>query len=562
MSENIQKEPIPVGKPLPGNSNPAAQPAAISEADKNKLKQQGFAYMPKQLDTIAAQKQILAMLAGVLPPVRVCQEKADRETWPKAERGELPMNHAVAQCAYEVNTLIGMTLLDNLGLEKQNREALLKGWIALDYYCYVLNPSFTANLHRLQDRLSGILLAGVQKAAPVQPPVRQDVRVPENKAVVEKPANKKRIGAILGALVAVVALAAGIWFYSENLSPVAKTEQAIEAIGTVTMESEDAILAAEELYTNLAENKQKKVENSRTLLDARKEYDRMEGAIQKAVDAIKAIGTVSLDSGDSIRKAWTAYDALKTDNLTSYVSKEYTSLVKADKEYASLCAGDLLATAQEKQKSGSYQEAKDAYQTILTQYSETDSVADAKTGIMDCTAALAQAQIKTNDLEGAYKLLEEVTNLCSHTQDYTKAQETLQQRLKQVRPTNGKVFKNKVDWGWGKLTLEAPSDQDVLFKVQSVDDAERFVLVYVQAGKETEVSLKDGTYHVKYTTGENWFSQDSMFGSDASFYKSTSTYWYTTTIEGRYVYYYARTASLNKSSSDYFIGTTIKAEEF
>ena len=182
--------------------------------------------------------------------------------------------------------------------------------------------------------------------------------------------------------------------------------------------------------------------------------------------------------------------------------------------------------------------------------------------MMNCAVKLAEAEIKNSNLEAAAKLLDEVSSLCSPTEEYTKAKETLTQRLKQVRPHNGKIFRTNIDWGYGKLTLEATKEQDALFKVVSTENEDKFILIYVQAGNTAEARLKDGTYYVKYTTGDHWFGESSRFGADAPFYKSTTTYYYTTTIEGNWIYYYAREASLIKTSDDYFTSTTIQASEF
>lgn len=589
MSAN-QPEPISVGKPMQESHSPVPAPVPpISDMDKSRLKKLGMAYIPKQLNTVPAQKQLLEMLSAVIPPVRVCLEKAYRETWPKAERGELPMNQAVAQCAYEVNTIIGLIILENLQLQQETREDKLKAWMVLDYYSYVLKPEFSKNIRNLQNFLGRHLLANF---APVSssPDKEPTVPLPErtipdsmhnsmnhsmNNSVQEKTVaqaqqvyvseykdHKRSPLPIIAAVLLVVALVGGIWFYTENYGAVAKTEQAIAAIGEVSLESEEALFAAEALYGELPEHKRGKVENKQVLLDARAEYDRLHNLVQDAVDAINAIGTVSTTSGEAIEKAVSAYEALKADDLTQYVQSEHSILVNAQSQYSNLCAKELYDSAQAQQKNGSYQAARDLYQTILDKYSDSDSASAAKTGLMNCAAALAQDSLRTGNLENAAKLLEEVSSLCAHTEDYTKAKETLDQRLKQARPHNGKIFRTNIDWGWGKLKLEATADQDALFKVVSKENEDKFILIYVQAGNTAEVRLKDGTYYVKYTTGDHWFSQDSMFGAEAPFYKSTTTYYYTTNIEGNWVYYYARTASLVKSSEDYFTGTTIKAEEF
>jgi len=581
MSTN-QPDAIPVGKPIPSAQKPPQAPVPpISEADANRLKKLSFVYMPKQLNTISAQKQILEMLAAVISPVRVCLEKAYRETFPKAESGEMPINQAVAQCAYEVNTVSGLIVLENLPLQQEIREDLLKAWVVLDYYSFVLKPEFSQNIRNLRNHLARYLLANMQQAAPVVNPIPatpdseqtipdpmtlpvQDKTVAQydEESSVSRVGRKKPILPIVLSVVLIAALAVGIWFYSEKLGLVAKTEEAIAAIGTVTLESEDALFAAEELYGELPEHKRNKVENKQVLLDARQEYDRLNEAVRKASDAIHAIGTVSAGSGEAIQAAWDAYNALKADDLTGYVSAEYAILVDADAQYSALCARNLLASAQEEQKNGNYQKAKDLYQSLVDQYPESDSAGSAKNGIMNCNVKLAEEELKNNNLEAAAKLLDEVSTLCKPTDEYTKARETLTQRLKYARPHNGKIFRTNIDWGWGKLTLEATAEQDALFKVVSTENEDKYILIYVQAGNSAEVRLKDGTYYVKYTTGDHWFSESSKFGADAPFYKSTTTYYYTTSFEGNWVYYYAREASLVSTSDDYITGTAIQASEF
>lgn len=51
-------------------------------------------------------------------------------------------------------------------------------------------------------------------------------------------------------------------------------EEAIKAIGEVSLESNDAILKAERLYDNLTDSEKSKVDNKAMLVEARFSYDR------------------------------------------------------------------------------------------------------------------------------------------------------------------------------------------------------------------------------------------------------------------------------------------------
>lgn len=179
----------------------------VDEAYKSTLKRKAVQYLPKNLDSIQAQKRVLQMIVGPVPTVKACLDKAEASTWPKVERNELPMNHAVAQCAYEINKLIGITVIENLKLEDQNDEDLLKAWIALDYYAYVLKSDYAANIRKLQDRLAGILWER-EKAQPVitmpVQPAAQPMSQQENSETGKKKTKGNGAVAIIVILLALV----------------------------------------------------------------------------------------------------------------------------------------------------------------------------------------------------------------------------------------------------------------------------------------------------------------------------------------------------------------------
>ena len=108
----------------------------------------------------------------------------------------------------------------------------------------------------------------------------------------------------------------------------------ITAIGTVTLDSKEAIEAAEAAYASLTDAQKALVTNYATLTAARTAYDQLvaekeaaekEAADKAAADAaiakINAIGTVTLESKLSIEAARVAYNAL-TEDQKALVSAE------------------------------------------------------------------------------------------------------------------------------------------------------------------------------------------------------------------------------------------------
>ena len=116
-------------------------------------------------------------------------------------------------------------------------------------------------------------------------------------------------------------------------------EKLIDAIGTVTLDSEEAIKAARGAYDALTEEQKAQVGNYQTLLDAEAKL-----ADLKAVDAVEklidAIGTVTLDSEEAIKAARDAYDAL-TDAQKELVGN-YQTLLDAEAKLADLKAADAV----------------------------------------------------------------------------------------------------------------------------------------------------------------------------------------------------------------------------
>ena len=116
-------------------------------------------------------------------------------------------------------------------------------------------------------------------------------------------------------------------------------EKLIDAIGTVTLDSEEAIKAARGAYDALTEEQKAQVGNYQTLLDAEAKLADLKAAdgVEKLIDAI---GTVTLDSEEAIKAARGAYDAL-TDAQKELVGN-YQTLLDAEAKLADLQAADAV----------------------------------------------------------------------------------------------------------------------------------------------------------------------------------------------------------------------------
>ena len=116
-------------------------------------------------------------------------------------------------------------------------------------------------------------------------------------------------------------------------------EKLIDAIGTVTLDSEEAIKAARGAYDALTEEQKELVDNYQTLLDAEAKLTDLKAA-DAAEKLIDAMGTVTLDSEEAIKAARGAYDAL-TDAQKELVGN-YQTLLDAEAKLADLQAADAV----------------------------------------------------------------------------------------------------------------------------------------------------------------------------------------------------------------------------
>lgn len=124
----------------------------------------------------------------------------------------------------------------------------------------------------------------------------------------------------------------------------------ILAIGTVTLESEAAVIAAENAYAALTEEQKAELDNYAILVSARSTLDslieadkqaKLQAAAAEIDNIINAIGTVTLESNEAITAARTAYDAAE-QAIQAYVS-QIDALVQAEKAYMGLQANEVDA---------------------------------------------------------------------------------------------------------------------------------------------------------------------------------------------------------------------------
>ncbi len=195
-------------------------------------------------------------------------------------------------------------------------------------------------------------------------------------------------------------------------------EEKIAAIGTVTLDSKDAIQAARAAYDALTDAQKELVDNYQLLTDAETAYAELvktvedEAAAKAVADMIDAIGTVTLDSEEKITAARKAYDAL-SDVQKALVSNR-DKLEAAEKKLAEL-KDEAAADAVEAKIAAIGTVTLDSEEKINAARTAYNALTDAQKALVENLSVLEAAEetLELLKLAGA-----DVTDIYKTTGDY------------------------------------------------------------------------------------------------------------------------------------------------
>ena len=194
-------------------------------------------------------------------------------------------------------------------------------------------------------------------------------------------------------------------------------EKLIDAIGTVTLDSEETIKAARDAYDALTEEQKAQVGNYQTLLDAEAKLADLQAvdAVEKLIDAI---GTVTLNSEEAIKAARGAYDAL-TEEQKELVGN-YQTLLDAEAKLADLKAADAV----EKLIDAIGTVTLDSEEAIKAARGAYDALTDAQKEQVGNYQTLLDAEAKLADLQAAdavEKLIDAIGTVTLNSEEAIKA---------------------------------------------------------------------------------------------------------------------------------------------
>ena len=191
---------------------------------------------------------------------------------------------------------------------------------------------------------------------------KEGTKTEKDKSNIKKTGKKIRI--VVGVILAVFVIGSaifGVTFYFKNYylnkdqkAAVEGTINAINALGTVSANSGESILAAELSFAKLDVKSQRFVTNAEDLKKARNEYNILRA--NEVIEEIKSIGDVEWEDGNLIAEARSDYDVLN-DTQKKLVTN-IDALIDSESEYGVIEAD--------------VSDAKDVLESFLQAYSRGD----------------------------------------------------------------------------------------------------------------------------------------------------------------------------------------------
>ena len=304
---------------------------------------------------------------------------------------------------------------------------------------------------------------------------------------------------------------------------------AIDSIGTVTLSSGPAIAAAEESYAATPKLMLYFVDNYPALQAARTRYEELVSVEKQMLAQLDAVETVDASSGDTLAALRSTY----AENAQKYAPEKFVScrdrLEQLEKSYRMCLLEEKLTAAETLYAEERYAEAVALLEEIMSsedaqalQQRCSELLEKSKKALAQQQRTQANALVKKDPL-GAIRMLEDIDSTYRHEGDYQKIYDAALAQLKKNRPASGKVLEKTVDGGNNIFKISAKGSEDFCVKLELTEDSTRYILFYLRAGQSARIKVPNGTYQIKYCTGDYWCNTADYFYPGTRYMESAYT---------------------------------------
>ena len=343
----------------------------------------------------------------------------------------------------------------------------------------------------------------------------------------------------------------------------ARFDESVKALGPVELGSEEALIALRQNYEALDEQTLRYVTAEGALTEAEHQLQHLkdQAAAELIDQQILSLGEIELKSEKNLKKARAAYDGAApavqqlVQNLGKLENAEKTwQALKAENDYAEVAA--LIAARD-------YEKLTESGPAFLETYPASEHAHEISDACVTAFLQLSKQYEYQRQYELAKKMLEDglAHELEADNGRLQAAADALNRVITNMRPQNGAVFGGNRGGGYGKIVVNN-GDSDVLVKLEDTTNPALFIVFYVRAGETAKLSIVDGSYHLKYASGETWYGMDAKFGEDTVYNQADTELVFTTTYEGGYVNYVQHEITLYQVLGGNMSTTDIDGAEF
>lgn len=292
----------------------------------------------------------------------------------------------------------------------------------------------------------------------------------------------------------------------------------ISKIGTVTLDSGDAIAAAEDQYDDLFFFDKKKVENYDDLVDARTLYDEIVSKNDRLNQLADQLGELTADSKEAVTQLKEEYyGAILTYGYERF--PEFAKRLEEIETQFAYCELEAkLEEAEQLCEEKNYLKAWGLAQEVYDDPNGWKLLSRSSTLITRCIALfneqvliVAQQSLDKGDPFGVLDALDMLTFDHSGDATYQSIYTGCMNLLEELRPKNGAVLDRNLPSGKNVFKISVPSDQDYCLRLESESNPGQYVMFYAQGGKTASVKVPSGTYKLKYVCGNYWCGAENYY---------------------------------------------------
>lgn len=325
-------------------------------------------------------------------------------------------------------------------------------------------------------------------------------------------------------------------------------------------EIDDQLDSIQSAYDELPADYQDKVENYATYLEILDQYEFTMSTVDDAIAAIDAIGTIDENSMEAIDQAQAAYNAVNSE--FAYLVTNADVLDGAKEACQQAISDKGVADTQALIDAGRYKDAYNYASNYISEHQFEMGSQTPMTTIMQTAELYWAYELYDQDYVGYTQQILDDLKYDAVTDGIAASANSLQSRLdnylKTIEPANGTIIDATISGGYGEMTINSGS-RPLLVKVEDAYNEWNYIYVYLRANSTTTFNVPDGTYIVKYASGDVYYGDKATkpFGEDTTYKQADDYMQFTTNYYGNTIEYSIITLTLYAVSGGNLGSTTI-----